>query len=89
MENVNAYLGLRELDVRNFAKKDIGDKIVINHVNAIVPILFVIQRMVAFVDQDIEVWIINHKTFVSHSIFFMAYVFFQMIHQLILSLSKK
>ena len=70
MENVNAYLGLRELDVRNFAKKDIGDKIVINHVNAIVPILFVIQRMVAFVDQDIEVWIINHKTFVSHSILF-------------------
>ena len=89
MENVNAYLGLRELDVRNFAKKDIGDKIVINHVNAIVPILFVIQRMVAFVDQDIEVWIINQKIFVSHSIFFMAYVFFQNDSSINLIIIKK
>ena len=86
MENVNAYLGLRELDVRNFAKKDIGDKIVINHVNAIVPILFVIQHMVAFVDQDIEVWIINHKTFVSHSIFF---IFFQNDSSINLIIIKK
>ena len=66
MENVNAYLGLRELDVRNFAKKDIGDRIVINHVNVIVQILFAIQLMAAFVDQDIEVWMINQKFFLPH-----------------------
>ena len=61
MENVNAYLGLQELDVRNFAKKDIGDRIVINHVNVIVQILFAIQLMAAFVDQDIEVWMIKQE----------------------------
>ena len=59
MENANACLGLRELDVRNFAKKDIGDRIVINHANVIVPILFAIQLMVVFVDQAIEVQMIN------------------------------
>ena len=59
MENANACLGLRELDAKNFAKKDIGDRIVINHANVIVPILFAIQLMVVFVDQAIEVQMIN------------------------------
>ena len=66
MGNVNVYLGLRELDAKNFAKKDIGDRIVINHANVIVPILFAIQLMVVFVDQDIEVWMINNKFFLLH-----------------------
>ena len=58
MENANVYLGLLEPDVRNSAKKDIGDRIATSHVNAIVLISFVIPLMVVFVDQDIEV-IIN------------------------------
>ena len=58
MENANVYLGLLEPDVRNFAKKDIGDRTATSHVNAIVLISFVIPLMVVFVDQDIEV-IIN------------------------------
>ena len=55
MESVSAFLDLLELDVRSFAKKDIGDRTAISHVNAIVLILFVIQPTAVFVDQDIEV----------------------------------
>ena len=55
MGNANAFQDLLELDVKNFAKKGIGDKIATNHVNAIAQILFVIQHMVVFVDQAIEV----------------------------------
>ena len=55
MENANAFQDSLEPDVKNFAKKGIGDKIATNHANAIAQILFVIQRMVVFADQAIEV----------------------------------
>ena len=54
-ENANAFQDSLEPDVKNFAKKGIGDKIATNHANAIAQILFVIQLMVVFVDQAIEV----------------------------------
>ena len=44
-----------ELDAKNFAKKGIGDKTATNHANAIAQILFVIQHMVVYADQAIEV----------------------------------
>ena len=55
MESVNAYLGSQELVAKSFAKRGIGDRTVINHVNAIVLITFVIQLMDAYADPDIEV----------------------------------
>ena len=55
MESVNACLGSQEHVAKSFAKKDIGDRTVINHVNAIVLITFVIQLMDAYADPDIEV----------------------------------
>ena len=55
MESASVFLGLLGLDVRNFVKRDIGDKTATSHVNAIVLILYVIQHTVVFVDQDIEV----------------------------------
>ena len=69
MGNANAFQDLLEPDVKNFAKKGIGDKIATNHANAIAQILFVIQHMVVFADQDIEVKINQSKLYISEKLY--------------------
>ena len=65
MENANACQDSLELDVKNFVKKGIGDKIATNHANAIAQISFVIQLMVVFADPAIEVKINQSSLYVS------------------------
>ena len=55
MESVNAYLDLQAHAVKSFAKKGTGDKTAINHANAIVLIMCVIQPMDVYAGQDIKV----------------------------------